>query len=61
MEEKNIDTAKWTLGRRGRRIVCSNCETPVPFHKDGKRNYLTAWYSPYCPKCGKLMRRECQE
>lgn len=50
-----VKHGKWQLGRRGRKIVCSKCETAVPFKKD---KYHIAWYSDYCPNCGAKMYGE---
>lgn len=46
----------WTFARRGRKVVCSCCETPAPFKKN--ETYHTLWNSKYCPNCGADMRGE---
>lgn len=52
---EEVKHGKWQLGRTGRNLVCSCCETQVPFKKDNKKKYHLAWYSPYCSNCGAKM------
>ena len=50
-----VKHGKWQLGRRGRKLVCSQCESFMPFKKDVKQKYHITWYSAYCPNCGAKM------
>ena len=52
---QEVKHGKWQLGRRGRKIVCSCCESDVPFKKDHERKCHLACYSNYCPDCGAKM------
>lgn len=50
---EEVKHGNWVLARRGRKVVCSCCETPAPF--DNKLGYHTLWCSERCLNCGAKM------
>ncbi len=50
---EEVRHGNWVLARRGRKVVCSCCETPAPFDK--KLGHHTLWCSEHCPNCGAKM------